>query len=440
MNRDSEKPKIILSCLTGNILEWFDFAVYGYLTPILATQFFPATDQFTSILLTYSVFAIGFLFRPLGAMIFGHIGDTWGRKSALVTSSLMMAIPTFCIGLLPNYEAIGLLAPALLITCRIFQGISIGGEFTGSIVYLVEQGTPGRKGFFSCWADIGCYIGMILGSICVALLHATLSKENLASFGWRLPFLSGLLLSVLAVYIRSHLSETLEFETTKQSVKSPSVKSPLKQLFKTSPKALFFSSLLAINTVGYYILIVFIPNQTVILGKLQGSETYLINAVVLLTITFSTFICANLCDYLDKTKLYLAGTIGCLLLAYPTFYGLNHFDLNTQVNMMCLMALSLGFCYGSRPLFMVSIFPAHLRFSAIAIALNLTNAVFGGFSPMLATYLVEKTGSIEIPAVLIIIACCFTIFAIVNLSELARGKTHENIDPITDKVLQRNTT
>ena len=183
--------KIIMSCLSGNVLEWFDFAVYGYLAPIIATQFFPSTHKLTSILLTYSVFAIGFFARPFGAAIFGHIGDTRGRKAALILSTLAMAIPTFLIGILPVYATVGILAPLLLILCRIFQGLSVGGEFTGSFVYLVEQASHGYRGFFSCWSDIGCNLGMILGSACIALLNGVLSEQHLSSYGWRLPFLGG---------------------------------------------------------------------------------------------------------------------------------------------------------------------------------------------------------------------------------------------------------
>src|SRR5262249_19519366 len=156
--------KIILAGFSGNILEWFDFAVYGYLTPIIATLFFPAHNKVTSVLLTYGVFAIGFLTRPVGSILWGHIGDTKGRKTALLLSCLCMAVPTFLIGILPTYQTIGILAPLLLIGCRILQGISIGGEFTGSFIYLIEQATHQRRGLFSSWADIGCNMGMILGS------------------------------------------------------------------------------------------------------------------------------------------------------------------------------------------------------------------------------------------------------------------------------------
>lgn len=413
LKNSNEKTKIILSCLSGNVLEWFDFAVYGYLAPVLATQFFPTSSLLASLLLTYSVFAIGFLFRPLGAIIFGHIGDTRGRKTALVFSSMAMAIPTFLIGILPNFESIGIAAPLLLITCRIFQGLSLGGEFTGSFVYLIEQGTPGKKGFFSCWADLGCYSGMLLGSLCIALLHTVFSPEQLAHFGWRLPFLSGILLSLLAIYIRSQLNESFEFTQTKKEKHKP-----LKQLFKHYPGTLFFSTLLVtINALGYYTLIVFMPNQTIVLGKLPASEVYLINTFVLLTILIATFIAASACDFVNKAKIYTIGIFGCMLFAYPAFYSLNHFSLSGQIAMMCLMGASLGFCFGPRPLFMASIFPTSLRFSGIAIALNIGNAIFGGTAPLVATYLVDKTGTIEVPAVLIIISSILTYIALLNLKK-----------------------
>ena len=158
--------KLILACLSGNVLEWFDFAVYGYLAPIFAIEFFPYSHKLTAILLSYSV-AVGFLARPFGAIIFGHIGDAHGRKAALLLSTIAMAVPTCIIGILPVYTSIGLLAPLLLILCRICQGLSVGGEFTGSFIYLIEQASHKKRGFFSCWADMGCCIGMILGSAAV---------------------------------------------------------------------------------------------------------------------------------------------------------------------------------------------------------------------------------------------------------------------------------
>ena len=413
----AEKFKLITACLSGSVLEWFDFAVYGYLAPILATLFFPSTHKLASILLTYSVFAIGFLLRPVGAMLYGHIGDRYGRRTALFLSCIGMTIPTVMMGLLPTYATIGIAAPLLVILCRMCQGLSVGGEFTGSMVYLVEKGTPGKKGFFSCWADVGSYLGMTLGSICVALLNYCLMPEAMSSYGWRLPFLSGILLAVVAVYIRLKLTESNELKITDKIQKPPL---PLKELLAKFPKQLFFSTVLCgINSLGFWLLVVYIPNQTVLLGKFPATQIYLINSIVLFVLAIATFSAASLCDYFDKSKIYLFGATACLLLGYPIFYALNHFSLSNQLIAMSLFAIALGCCMGARPLTMAEIFPTTIRFTAIAMALNLANAVLGGMAPLFATYLVAKTGLIEAPASLIMIGAIMTLLAIYNLQKMS---------------------
>lgn len=435
-----EKRRTILCCLMGNILEWFDFAVYGYLAPLIANLFFPVFDKFSSMLLAYSVFALGFIVRPFGAICFGFIGDIYGRKKALIISSLTMAIPTILIGCLPTYQSIGIAAPLLLMICRMFQGFSVGGEFTGSLVYLVEQGPENKKGFFSCWADIGCGLGMILGSICIAALYSFFSVEQFINFGWRLSFLSGILLAGLSMYIRLYLSESPEFilathiqieedislngKTVKQSSRSTItpksnlslLMTPLKELLVKHPANLSYAILLvSINVLSYYILLVFISNQTILLGKLSASDAYLLNSLILLIIMLSTFMAAYACDYVDKTKLYTIGTIAIALFAYPTFYALYYLSLDLQILTMLLFAFSIGFCFGPRSLFLVQSFPTHLRFSAIALVLSIGNALFGGTAPFLSSYIQLQTAIPSAPALLVMAAALLTLFAIHKL-------------------------
>ena len=267
---EASSLKVIVSCLAGNTLEWFDFAVYVYIAPLIATQFFPSENYIASLLLMYSIFALGFLTRPLGAIFFGYIGDVYGRKSALILSSFCMAIPTFCIGLLPTYDHIGLMAPVCLLIFRIFQGLSVGGEFSGSFIYLTEHAPIKRRGFFSCWADLGCNLGMILGSSTVAFLSTYFSEKDFATFGWRIPFLFGIFLAFVGIYIRRHLTETSTFSNNEKQDKTP-----LKNLLKMHPKNLFFSTLLlTINALGYYILVVFIPNQNILLGNMTTADFF----------------------------------------------------------------------------------------------------------------------------------------------------------------------
>ena len=420
--------KVILSCLSGNTLEWFDFAVYGYIAPLVATQFFPSENYLSSLLLMYSVFAVGFLTRPLGAILFGYVGDVYGRKRALILSSLCMAIPTFCIGLLPTYDHIGVMAPVCLLICRICQGLSVGGEFTGSFIYLTEHAPIKRRGFFSCWADLGCNLGMILGSSTVAFLKTYLSKEDFATFGWRIPFLCGILLAFVGVYIRRHLRETSTFlKKEKQD------KIPLKNLLKNHPEKLFFATLLlTINALGYYILVVFIPNQNVIFGNLTAAESYFMNNVVLATIILATFMSATLGDFIDRVKIYKAGCIGCMILAYPLFHSMHSFgyapfSFAGHMTLLMLFATCLGCCFGPRPIILVTAFPVHVRFTAIALIFSVGNGIFGGTAPLIATFMLEQTGIVEMPAVMIL---CASILTLIGLHHLQKIKEPEEVkDP-----------
>ena len=195
-------------------------------------------------------------------------------------------------------------------------------------------------------------------------------------------------------------------------------KTPLRDSFKEYPKVIFYSILLiAINSLGFYILVVFIPNQNVLLGKFSADKVYLFNIIILLIAMLSTFIAAVACDYIDKIKIYITGAIGCLLLAYPTFYALNHFSFMGQLMMLGLLSIAVGFCYGPRPLFLVESTHTTVRYSAIAFSFNVSNALFGGTAPLLATYLVAKTGLIELPSILVIMASVLTLIAIIQLKK-----------------------
>ena len=415
--------KVILSCIAGNILEWFDFAVYVYIAPLMATQFFPSERYPSSLLLMYGVFTLAFFVRPLGAILFGYIGDIFGRKQALVLSSLCMAIPTFCIGLLPTYEHIGVIAPLCLLLCRLCQGISAGGEFTGSFIYLAEHAPLKRRGFFSCWPDLGCSLGTILGSSTVAFLSTYLSRDDFTRFGWRIPFLCGILLAFVGIYIRRQLTETRVFLNTKKHDKAP-----LKDIFKTHPKKLFFATLLlAINALGYYILIVFIPNQHILLGSMTVADSYFLNNSVLVALLVSTFISATAGDFIDRLKIYKAGCIGCMVLAYPLFhsmhaFGFLPFSFAGHLTILILFAIFLGFCIGPLPIILVTAFPVHLRFTAISLLFSLGNAIFGGTAPLIATFMVEKTGIIDMPSVMILCAGILTLIALHRLQRIKKAE------------------
>jgi MHS family proline/betaine transporter-like MFS transporter len=201
------RRKVIAAGITGNVLEWYDFAVYGFYAPIIAKLFFPSDDPTVSLIASFGAFAAGFLMRPVGGFVFGHIGDRIGRKRALVLSVMLMAVPTGIIGLLPDHASIGVAAAVLMVAMRILQGLSVGGEYTGSIVYLAEHAPTGRRGFFTSWTLFGAVGGILLGSGVSALIANVLTDAQVESWGWRAAFLVGILVGVVGLIVRCHLPE-----------------------------------------------------------------------------------------------------------------------------------------------------------------------------------------------------------------------------------------
>ena len=203
-----QQRKVLVASSLGNILEWYDFALFGFFAPILAQLFFPSDNHLASLLSTFGVFAAGFLMRPLGGALFGHLGDRVGRKNALAASVILMAIPTTLLGLLPTHAQVGILAPLLLTGLRLIQGLSVGGELTGSISFIVEHSPPTQRGFFGSWASNSIGMGLLLGSATGALMTSLLSQDDLVRWGWRIPFLFGIFVGGVGLYLRMKLGRT----------------------------------------------------------------------------------------------------------------------------------------------------------------------------------------------------------------------------------------
>lgn len=417
--RISEKQRMIFTCLSGNTLEWFDFAVYGFVAHIIAKQFFPAENYLLSILLTYSVFAVGFLARPLGSLIFGHIGDTLGRKQALVVSNFVMAVPTVCIGLLPTYETIGMAAPLLLLVCRILQGASVGGEFTGSFVYLIEQAPQNKKASMGCWADLGVHLGMMSGSLCVAILSQSMPPESFQSYGWRIPFMLGLLLAVVGVYMRRKLPESKEF--------SKPIKSPIRLVFKEYKHHVILGTfLLTLNAVGYYIISVFIPNQTIFLGKFPPHKALYLSTFIMSTLVFGNILVAYIADKGNRTRITKGFALTLIPVSLLLFYSLENASLTTQITFMVLFAFSIGGVLGACRAILVHIFPTFVRFTGVALALNLANGVLGGATPLAATWISNHFGHFW-PALLVVVACIATYISLLGIE---RQSLDQSVDTL----------
>jgi MFS transporter, MHS family, proline/betaine transporter len=390
--------KLIFSCFIGNVLEWYEFAIFGYLTKYLSTLFFPSADTLTSLLFTYGAFATGFIMRPVGALITGHIGDKWGRKNALVLSLVMMAIPTTAMGLLPTYDSVGLWAPLMLIACRLIQGFSLGGEFTGSIIFLIENSPSHRRGFFGSWADLGSSVGMILASLTAIALNIYFTEEQVLDWAWRLPFCFGLLFGIIGFIVRRDLLETPEFQ---QVPRHKLLKTPLKHVLATQPLTFVLAiTFLAINASGYYLLIIYLPQQ---IPQISTTMTITLSLISLMVMMPANVFGAYVSDRIGQVPCLIGGIASCFILATPIVYCAYHGALWLNILLHILFAISLGFCYGPRSSFIVQLFPVNIRFSGVAVSYNIANAAFGGTAPLLASLLVKQSGNPLAPGYMIMV-------------------------------------
>ena len=265
----AEYRKAITAGVIGNVLEWYDFGVYGYLVSTLSQLFFPNGSPTVSLLSTFAVFGVGFVMRPVGSIVFGIYGDRYGRRKALSAVVFVMALSTFAMGLLPTYSSVGLLAPVLMVVVRLFQGLSAGGEWGGSTSYIVEFAPAGRRGFFGSWQLVGVAGGFLLGSLTAALLGHWLSPAAELAWGWRLPFLFGILVGVVGAYLRWHLEDTPKFNEIEEQ--GAVAAAPLSEAFtKYRRETLLGFGITLHNTVAYYIPLIYMNSYMVRVGKLPA--------------------------------------------------------------------------------------------------------------------------------------------------------------------------
>jgi MHS family proline/betaine transporter-like MFS transporter len=377
--------RVATAGVIGNVLEWYDFAVYGFFTPILAAKFFPTADPRLSLFATFATFAVGFLMRPVGAAIFGHIGDRYGRARALLLSIAMMAVPTVLMGLLPTYETIGIAASVLIVALRMCQGVAVGGEFTASIVFLAENAPARRRGFFASFSMFGATTGTMLGSAVGALLTNVMSAEALASWGWRAAFVSGIAVAVVGIVIRRGMFD---------SPAKTTVTSPLAVAFRDHRwQVLRVLGLNIASAATYYTLFVYAANWVSQTTPLDRGVALNINTVTIVTFLVVLPIAAWLSDRFGRKLMLVVGMSACLLLAYPLLTLMHAGAVvptaPAQMTFGALLALQMA----SIPAAMAEMFPRGVRVSAVSVGYGLAYALFGGTAPAVADRLIDWTGN-----------------------------------------------
>ncbi len=394
---DRRLHKILVAGSVGNVLEWYDFALYGYFAPILAGLFFPSDTPLVSLLSTFGVFAIGFFARPLGAVLFGHVGDTRGRKTALVWSVMLMAVPTGLLGLLPTYADIGVVAPILLTLLRILQGLSVGGEFAGSMAFLVEHAPPNRRGYAGSWSEFGAQVGILLGSGTSALLTTLLSPEALSSWGWRIPFLLGILVAGVAVYMRTGIDESPEFVRMRSARRVP--RFPLRDVLVQQRVELVQAvGIILLYAASFYLAFVYLITYLSRNLHYPLDQALLSNTIGLAAFTALVPLMGALSDLIGRRLPLLIGATGLALLALPLFLLLGLRDF-TPILMAQFAFAVLVACYaGPMCAAVVELFPPQGRYTAVSLAYNIGLALFGGTAPLIATFLIEQSGNMLSPA------------------------------------------
>ena len=426
-NEQSKLRNVVLSSMIGNMLEWYDFALYGYFSTLLAKLFFPIKDPVASLLATYGAFAAGFIMRPLGGVIFGYIGDHVGRKKALLWSIYLMSFPTFAIGCLPTYAHIGWVAPIMLTTIRLLQGLSMGGEFTGSIVFIVEHAEGKKRGFFGSFAPFSAVLGLLLGSGIAALLSFCLSIEDLTSWGWRVPFVLSILGGWLGSYMRRTLGDPETFEATKQQRKTedtPKKTFFFKELFQKHRKSLvtvFLVDLLV--AIGFYLIVTFLVGYLEQFIGLERHTALLINTLSTVVFALSIPLTGIFLDTVGRKPLMLGAAIGFALFGVPLFNML----LSGHIFLILLGAMGLsalmGIYFAAIPAILVESFPARVRYSGISIAHNLSMAIFGGSAPFVVTWMIPALNTLLAPAFYLTFASCGALLGLLMLKD----RTNENL-------------
>ncbi len=410
MNNVRPKPsqgRIILAGLVGNVMEWYDFAVYGFFASVIGHQFFPSDNPTVSLIAAFGAFAAGFLVRPLGGLLFGRIGDLVGRSRALTLSVLTMAIPTVIIGLLPTHQSIGLAAPVLLVTLRIIQGLSVGGEYTSSLVFLVENAPQDRRAFNAIWGVWGATAGILLGSGVGALLTNILTASQVATWGWRLPFLVGALVAGTGYLVRRSI------HTDKPRGDS---QSPILDSFGKHRPSVIRVALLNVGFgVSFYAAFVYAVTYIKVVDNLPGQVAFNLNTLSMSLLLVLLPAGAWLADRFGRRPLLITGGTLLTLGSIPLFHLIHTTEPVVIFMGEVGFAIAIGLMAGGVVTTSVELIPTAVRCTGLAFAYNASIGWFGGTTPLIAAWLIALTGNPITPAYWITFAAAITLITAIFL-------------------------
>ncbi|WP_028208823.1 MFS transporter [Paraburkholderia nodosa] len=389
-NSDRSLNRIVIASVAGNAMEWYDFFVYSTAAALVFGQLFfpPDADPLIGTLGAFAAFAVGFVARPLGGIVFGHIGDRYGRRASLVWTLLIMGVATFGIGLLPSYGQVGMWAPAALVVLRVFQGIASGGEWGGGVLMISESAPPEKRGYYAAWSQLGVGAGFVLSSAAFLAVQA-LPREQFVTWGWRLPFLASIVIFALGVYIRRRLPESRDFASVEQAGKTSHM--PVLEVIKRHPKEILIAMGLRVaENGGAYIFLAF----SLVYGRFAGipSSTMLTGVMLAMIIEMGAMLAwGRLSDRIGRKPVYMIGALSLVAMAFPFFWLLNtHSTPLIWLALIAGTAICHGAMIGTLPALVGELFSTEVRYSGVALGHEVASIFAGGLSPLIAIALLSR--------------------------------------------------
>jgi MFS transporter, MHS family, proline/betaine transporter len=409
---EEQSRKAICAATIGNVMEWYDFGVFGFLAGSLALNFFPAHDPRTSLLNTFLIFGVGLVFRPLGGIFIGRMGDRRGRKPALILTVLMMAAGTAIIGVLPTYSSIGVGAPILLLLARLLQGFSAGGEWGGATAFMAEWSVEGRRGLYTSFQQMSVAGGTLLGVGLAALLTTVMGADAVNDWGWRIPFLLGGLFAPIGLWLRRKVDETPRYHQVVAQGSAAESSS-----LGNAARAFGFTVLW---TVAFYVFLTYMPTYTRMQLHLTAGQSLWASTASLLALVILVPLMGALSDRIGRKKLLLSSCALCFVLPLPAFYILTQeHGFVSVILIQIIFSFALSLFSGPGPAAIAEIFPTRGRSTWMSSSYALAVAIFGGMAPFVSQWLIDATGSKMAPAAYVMATAAVSFVTIAGLRETA---------------------